>query len=103
MDKVFIDSDVSTANPIKRIGNSKKVVYYTDWSEDKQFGMLKLHDGEKSKKISSETNQFYVLSDGRILYLDNFDIKRQKGDIYFYNGTDEKRQIDTDVTSILYY
>ena len=103
MDKVFIDSDVSTANQIKRIGNSKKVVYYTDWSEDKQFGMLKLHDGEKSKKISSETNQFYVLSDGRILYLDNFDIKRQKGDIYFYNGTDEKRQIDTDVTSILYY
>jgi len=103
MDKIFIDSDVSTVNRPKRIGDSKKIVYYTDWNKDKQFGMLKIYDGEKSKKISSETNQFYILSDLRILYLDKFDSQKQKGDIYLYNGTDEKKLIDTDVTSILYF
>ena len=101
MDKVFIDSDVSVNMGIERIGNSKKIVYSTDWNPNKKSGVLKIYDGEKSKIISYETNQFYILSDSRILYLDKFDEKIGKGDLYLYNGPDEKKQIDTDVSVIL--
>ena len=104
MDKVFIDSDVSVemGGVDEWIGDGKKLVYSTDWNPNKKVGVLKIYDGEKSKIISSETNQFDVLSDSRILYLDKFDKTIGKGDLYLYNGTDEKKQIDTDVSAILH-
>lgn len=97
--RIDYDVDVFSIEAYPELG---KVMYLTDWNDDKYYGTLKVYDGEKSVKISDDVHDYIVASDGRVLYLYDYSYKYYKGELYeWYNG--EKRKIDDDVICILIY
>ena len=99
INKVKIDYDVSVYN-ITVYSDENKVIYFTDWDDEKEYGTLKIyHDGE-SVKIADDVHIFSILSNGRILYLYDYSLKHYNGELYVWDNG-KTRKIDDDVVCII--
>lgn len=81
INKKRVDYDVKSGNMIFDDENGR-VFYYTDWDDDKECGILKVYNGEKSVKIAEDVSDYTVVPDGRVLYLANYSLEYYKGELY---------------------
>lgn len=99
VNKVKIDYDVSVYSTVV-YGDSDKVIYVTDWNDDKYYGTLKIYQDGESVKVADDVHDFSVMSDGRILYLYDYSLNYYKGELHVWeNG--ETRKIDDDVVAVI--
>ena len=99
INKEKIDDDVNVYNS-KYYDESNKLIYFTNWVVNKEYGTLNVFDGKNSVKIDDDVTYFYMLPNGDISYIYDFSIDRNKGTLYIYkNGKKEK--IDDDVSYII--
>lgn len=96
MNKNKIDYDVENC----RTDELGRMFYYTDWDWDKETGTLKMYDGKDIVKISDDVHEFQVIPDGRILYLYDYSINYNKGELYEWSDG-KTREIDDDVIYVV--
>lgn len=77
-----------------------KVIYFTDWNDEKYYGTLKVYDGKESVKIADDVHNFYVTPDGRVLYLYDYSLNYYKGELHEWSNG-ETRKIDDDVVCVI--
>jgi len=99
IDKNLIDYDVKI-NSVDVDSDLGKVVYFTDWNDNKLHGTLKVYNGKEAVKIADDVHDFSVTPDGRVLYLYDYSLNYYKGELHEWanGGT---RQIDDDVVCVL--
>lgn len=100
VNKIKMDSDVSRRR-INKISSTNSFTYYTDYSEEKQYGTLKLYENNEVKKIADDVYSELPITSDKILYLTDYSLDKSKGDAYLYDGSDEKSLIDVDVASFI--
>lgn len=99
VNKVKIDYDVSVYSTVV-YSDSDKVIYFTDWNDEKDYGTLKIYQGGESVKVADDVHNFSTMSDGRILYLYDYSLNYYKGELHVWeNG--ETRKIDDDVVAVI--
>ena len=99
INKTKIDYDVRLYT-VSYIEETKTVVYFTDWNDEKDYGTLKAYVKDKSTKISDDVHSYELSSNGDILYLYDYSTTYYKGDLYVYKKG-KTNKIDTDVVAIL--
>lgn len=77
-----------------------KVFYFTDWNDEKEYGTLKVYNGEEAVKIADDVHNFSVTPDGRVLYLYDYSLNYYKGELHEWSNG-ETRKIDDDVVCVL--
>lgn len=99
VNKVKIDYDVSVYSTVV-YSDSDKVIYFTDWNDEKDYGTLKIYQNGESVKVADDVHDFSTMSDGRILYLYDYSLNYYKGELHVWeNG--ETRKIDDDVVAVI--
>lgn len=99
VNKTKIDYDV-TNYPGPVYSDSDKVIYFTDYNHEKQYGTLKIYQNGESAKIADDVHSFSTMSDERILYLYDYSLNYNKGELHVWeNG--ETRKIDDDVVCVI--
>jgi len=99
INKNLIDYDVSIYS-VDVDSDLGKVVYFTDWNDNKENGTLKVYSGEDAVKIADDVHSFYVTPDGRVLYLYDYSLNHYKGELHEWaNG--QTRMIDDDVICMI--
>lgn len=78
----------------------KTVYYYTNRNSSKQMATLKRYKEGKTDKISDKVSLFHIMDDGKVLYLKNFDNRKNRGDLYLYDGT-KSTLLSKNVSSIV--
>ncbi len=101
VDTVSIDYDVH--GYARYDSENGKLVYFTDWSYDKEYGTLKVSDLKESVKVEDDVHAYTVMPNGDILYLYDYSLDYYRGELYLYDGGKEPTKIDEDVTAILPY
>lgn len=97
--KTKIDYDVNVYNTVV-YSDSDKVIYFTDWDDDKEYGTLKIYQNGESVKVADDVHDFSTMGDGRILYLYDYSLNYYKGELHVWeNG--ETRKIDDDVVCVI--
>lgn len=77
-----------------------KILYFTDWDDDKGCGTLKIYNGKKTVKISNDVYSYVITPSSRVLYLYDYSLNYYKGELHeWYNGKTKK--IDDDVVCVL--
>ena len=78
---------------------SKKFYILTDVSSN--VGTLNVYNGGKLKKVTEDVynGQIKLTNKGNILYLKDINKNTGKGDLFYYDGSEEK--LDTGVSKIL--
>lgn len=79
---------------------SGKLVYFTDYNEEKEYGTLKMYSGKKAEKVADDVHAFVLDPSGNVLYLADYSQKYCKGDLYLAKGT-KATKLDEDVVTIL--
>lgn len=100
LDKELIDSDVYIYS-VYEVADTDSITYYADYNSDKTTGTLKMYQGKKPVKIGDDIHSYFTINEKRVIYLSDYDIDMDKGDVYLYNGSDKRKKIDTDVTEII--
>lgn len=99
VNKTKIDYDVNIYRTTV-YSDSDKVIYLTDWNDEKQYGTLKIYQNGESVKIADDVHSFSTTSDERILYLYDYSLNYYKGELHVWeNG--ETRKIDDDVVCVI--
>lgn len=79
--------------------DDNKLLYITNWDDDKQCGTLKLYDGTETVRISDDVYKVEAYDNGRILYICDYSSKYCKGELReWYNG--ESKKLDDDVSVV---
>lgn len=99
IDKTRVDYDV-TAFSVDVRTKLDKVFYLIDWNEEKEYGTLKVYDGDKTEKIADDVHDFTVTPDGRVLYLIDYSLNYYKGELHEWSEG-ETRKLDDDVICVL--
>jgi len=100
INKILIDYDVKDYD-LEMCPASGNLVYFTDWHNEKEMGVLNIRERKESVKIAEDVHSFSITPSGHILYLYDYSKNYYNGELYeWYNG--EKRKIDDDVISILW-
>lgn len=99
IDKKRIDYDVDVYRYVYN-ADSKKLVYFVDYNNNKEYGTLKVFENGKAVKIADDVFCFEIAPDGRILYLCDYSMVRHMGDLYSYNNG-KSTKIDDDVLGII--
>lgn len=99
IDKVRVGTDVCIRSVVN-YGDCDKVFYLTDWNDDKEYGTLKVYQGDKVTKIADDVCDYSVTNDGRALYLYDYSLSNHKGELREWNNG-ETRKIDDDVICII--
>lgn len=97
INKERIDYDVYGTSVLVK---SDKVIYMTDYDDEKYYGTLKIYEDEKAEKVADDVFDYCMTPDGRILYLYDYSMKYYKGALYVWEKG-EKTKIDDDVVSII--
>ena len=97
IDKEKIDYDVYYSNILVQSG---KVVYMTDYNDEKCYGTLKVYEDKKSVTIGEEVYNYCITPDGRVVYLYDYSMKYYKGELYVWDNG-EKTKIDDDVMEFI--
>lgn len=99
IDKVRVGTDVCIWSVVN-YGDCDKVFYLTDWNDDKEYGTLKVYQGDKVTKIADDVYDYVVTNEGRALYLYDYSLSNHKGELREWNNG-ETRKIDDDVICII--
>lgn len=74
--------------------------YMTQYSSDAQSGVLKRYDGNETAMIAQDVFQYVTLSDGTVIYLRNYNVRKGHGDLYLYMPGKTDRMLDERVRFI---
>lgn len=100
VNKEKIDTDVSLNNSNLPTYNEQGTLYYIkDWNDKKKYGALKCYNGE-TMHIEDDVYNCTVQTDGRVMYLYDYSIKSNKGELYQWYE-EEKKKIDDDVVCFM--
>lgn len=99
INKEKIDYDVR-AYSVDVYTDLNKIVYFTDWNSEKEYGTLKVYQDGKSVKIADDVHNYSVTPDGRVLYLYDYSLNYYKGELHEWDNG-ETRKIDDDVVAVL--
>lgn len=99
INKKKVDYDVKIDSVIHDADNDR-IVYLTDWDNEKKYGTLKLYENNKASEIADEVYTVSLTPTGDILYLYDYSTNHYEGDLYIYkDGKAEK--IDEEVVAII--
>lgn len=99
IDKVRVGTDVCIWSVVN-YGDCDKVFYLTDWNDDKEYGTLKVYQGDKVTKIADDVYDYVVTNEGRAIYLSDYSLQYHMGELSEWNKG-KTRKIDDDVMSII--
>lgn len=99
INKQKIDYDVKTY-PMNYNADQKKLTYFTDWNDDKNYGTLNVYQKGRSTKVTDDVTTVTMLPNGDLLYLHDYSRNRYNGDLYLYKNK-KAVKIDDDVVSII--
>lgn len=99
INKARIDYDVRIYS-VNVYTDLNKILYFTDWNDEKEYGTLNVYQGEEAVKIADDVHSYSVTPDGRVLYLYDYSLKYYKGELHEWSNG-EARKIDDDVISVL--
>ena len=94
-----IDYDVRVYG-ITVFADQNKVLYFTDWNNEKEYGTLKINQDGETTKIADDAHSYSVIPDGRVLYLYDYSLNYNKGELHEWDN-EEVRKIDDDVFAVL--
>ncbi len=99
INKELIDYDVK-GDMVKEYNGIDKVFYFINWDDKKELGTLKVYNGKKSANIQDEAHTYFVSPGGTLLYLSDYSLDYNKGELYKWaDGAAEK--LDDDVSYII--
>lgn len=76
------------------------IYYGTDWNVDSETATLKYYKDDKPVKVADDIHDFYLLDDGRVLYLYDYSLNRYTGELHvFENG--KSRKVADDVVAVI--
>ena len=78
---------------------TNQLLYYTNWDSNDNYGTLNVYKNGQSTKISEFVSEFYVLSNGNIMYLYDCNQYHNGSVRIFENG--QSTEIDTDVSGLV--
>ena len=87
--------------PVSYSESTKNLVYFTDWSERREYGTLNVYNNGTATKIEEEVYTYVARETGEIAYLYDYNINRLRGDLYIYDGSANPKKIDENVEAIL--
>lgn len=99
INKNKIDYDVY-CHSVEIYSRLDKIFYFTDWNDEKGYGVLKVYDRKEATKIADEVHSFSVAPNGRILYLCDYSLNYDKGELHEWSNG-KTRKIDDDVVCVL--
>ncbi len=99
INKNKIDYDVAVYS-VNADSDHNNIFYYTDWNSDKEYGTLKVYNGEESVKIADDVHDEVIAPDGRVLYLYDYSSNYYKGELHEWSNG-KTRKLDDDVICIL--
>lgn len=73
VDGTLVDSDVSTEEDWTYNYETKRLLYYVDFDEEKDNGVLKIWDGKSTQEIYDEVDAFRALDNGDVLVMSDWD------------------------------
>lgn len=76
------------------------LLYYTDWSDNRSYGTLKMFKNGTRTKIADDVHDFDLTGGGDILYLYDYSSNYYTGTLYSYNKGNPKK-IDDDVIALI--
>jgi len=79
------------------------LLYYTEWDYEDEEGTLMRRKKGENVEIADAVHTHAVTDDGQILYISDFNLDRDRGDLYVYINAKKKTLIADDVTAILSY
>jgi len=79
--------------------DSQAIAYFKDYNTRNQNASLFLTKDGTTTKIADEVFSFAVEDDYHITYLVDYSIDRQRGDAFLFDGTSERKRVDTDVSA----
>lgn len=81
---------------------SRGTLYYLDdfSNKDGSGTLMKFRNG-KSEKIDTDVFDIFVRSENDVVYIKDYNTKRNYGDLYHKRGNSEPTRIDTDVSNII--
>lgn len=99
MSQSRVDYDVRLAFETY-VAENDKIVYITDWNDEKEYGTLKVYQNGKAIKISDDVFEYGLSLGGEVVYLYDYSTTYYKGDLYVYRkGKTEK--LDMDVIALM--
>lgn len=96
-DKKIIDSDVGINTCTKY---QDKLFYQKDFNKDSGNATLKMYKNGNTTKISDDANEYYILSDGTIVYIHDYSNRSYEGDFYVCHDNNAVK-LDTDVQALV--
>ena len=100
VDKTKIDDDVKIGS-VNYLKDSKKVVYYSDWNEEKAYGTLEIATLKgKTTKIADDVTSITITPTEDVLYIKEY--KNNKGELYRFSGN-KSTKLDEDVVAVISY
>jgi len=100
MNAEHVDYDVSIWNGVIYSETLDQLVYYVDWDDEEYRGTLKLSGSDKAAKVGDDVADYIILSDGRILYLGDYDMEDGIGELRIYEKG-ESESLDSDVVALI--
>lgn len=82
--------------------DEKAVYFISEPNSVTGNGTLKRWDGRKETVIAEDTFAFQYKANGKLAYLQNYDVATGLGNLYYYDGK-QSRLLDTDVTALFMY
>lgn len=100
VNRTKIDDNVRITTDLIDFDNGR-MVYYTNYNDEKERGTLKVCENDEVKEIDADVHSYCCLPTKEILYLRDYSLEYAKGDLYTYKEK-ESIQIDQEVQCICY-
>ncbi|MCL2059786.1 MAG: hypothetical protein FWH01_12165 [Oscillospiraceae bacterium] len=94
-----VDTDVLINSEVE-IGNTGNLLYYTDYNSNRDRGTLNISVNGKPAMIADDVSMFAPLGGTVAVYL-IVEGSANTGDIYCYDGSKDRKRIDTDVAMLM--
>ena len=95
LNKAKVDYDVCSNN-LSYNDKLEKIYYYSDWDNEKGYGLLKEYANGESVKIADDVHSYSYTTDGKVLYLYDYSLKYYAGELHLWDNG-ESQKIDDDV------
>ena len=102
INKELVESDYgiySPQRPYELSNYNEKFSYSPDYNDDTHSGTVKFYDKNKVTEIGKNIYDYFLLTDGRALYISNYDSENEQGELYEWSKG-KTRKIDVGVKGI---
>lgn len=82
--------------------DSEEMYYLADLDSTTGNGTLIKFDGKQKQEIDQDVFSFQYKENGKLAYIKNYDIQKEVGDLYYFDGK-TTRMVDSGVTAIYMY